>query len=222
MNHQRHSRQREAPPSPATSGWRPAWASLVVAITIAAGGLTYFLVSFLEAEAAPPTAPAAPARVPGDEFAAWTQAAPSPQPQAPLPPAQPASGGDETRDLSFYLARGENPTMTEVLARLHQHGVHTGIGAFSPPGTSPPLIGIAVPDDFALPKGYVRHHQSTDDGQRLEPILMYAPDYQPVNEANEPIALPKDRVVPPELAPPGLAVRQIVLPAPADQPSPRP
>lgn len=218
MDHERHSRQRQASRTPEKSGWRPAWAGLIVAGIIAAVGLGYFLLHFLIAED-PAPAPAAPARVPGDEFAAWPQAAPPPRPQAP-PTAVPATGGEETRDLSSYLARGENPTMNEVLARLHQVGIRTGIGAFSPPGTSPPLLGIAVPEDFALPKGYVRHYQTTDDGQRLEPILMYAPDFQPVNEANEPIALPKNRVVPPELAPPGLAVRQIVLPPPVEQPSP--
>ncbi|MDO9191276.1 MAG: hypothetical protein Q7U12_00070, partial [Undibacterium sp.] len=77
-------------------------------------------------------------------------------------------------------------------------------------------IGLAVPEDFALPKGYVRHHQATDDGQRIEAILMFAPDYQLFDATNKPIAMPKDRVVPPELAPPGLTLRRIVVPAPND------
>jgi hypothetical protein len=103
-----------------------------------------------------------------------------------------------------------------VIKRLHEHGVHTGLGAFSPPGTRPPLVGLAVPEDFALPQGYVRHHQATDDGQRIEAILMFAPDFQLFDAANQAIAMPKDRVVPPELAPPGLPIRRIVIPAPID------
>lgn len=106
--------------------------------------------------------------------------------------------------------------MPEVIERLHQAGIHTGLGAFTPPGTSPPLVGIAVPEDFVLPPGYVRHHQATDDGQAIEPILMYSPDYQFVDAANQPIAIPKDRVVLPEHAPPGLPIRRIVIPAPTD------
>jgi apolipoprotein N-acyltransferase len=69
-----------------------------------------------------------------------------------------------------------------------------------------------VPEDFVLPEGYVRHHQATDDGQRIEAILMFSPDRPPVDAANRPIAIPKDRVVPPELAPPGLPIRRIVIP----------
>lgn len=110
--------------------------------------------------------------------------------------------------------------MIEVIDRLNQAGVRSGLGAFSPPGTRPPLVGLAVPEDFPLPDGYVRHHQATDDGQRIEPILMFAPDRQWVNAAGQPIAIPKDRVVPPELAPPGLPVRRIKIPAPADAAAP--
>jgi hypothetical protein len=63
----------------------------------------------------------------------------------------------------------------------------------------------------------VRHYQATDDGQRIEPILMFAPDYQILDAANRPIEMPKDRVVPPELAPPGFPIRHIVIPAPIEQ-----
>ena len=95
--------------------------------------------------------------------------------------------------------------MNEVIERLHQAGVHSGLGAFSPPGTRPPLVGLAVPEDYVLPEGYVRHYQATDDGQRIEPILMFSPDAEFFDGAGQPIAIPEDRVVPPELAPPGLA-----------------
>jgi len=81
---------------------------------------------------------------------------------------------------------------------------------------------LAVPEDFVLPEGYVRHHQATDDGQRIEPILMFAPDYQFFDAANRPLAIPKNRVVPPELAPPGMPMRRIVIPAPLDSARPAP
>lgn len=110
--------------------------------------------------------------------------------------------------------------MKEVIARLHQRGIRTGLGAFNPPGTSPPLVGLAVPEDFVLPKGYVRHHQATDDGQRIEAILMFAPDFQMVDANNQPVTLPANRVVPPELAPPGLPIRRIVIPDPTELPRP--
>jgi hypothetical protein len=124
--------------------------------------------------------------------------------------------GDQTPDLSDYVNIGEKPTMAEVIERLHLAGVQSGLGAFSPPGTRPPLVGLAVPEDFPLPEGYVRHHQATDDGQRIEPILMFSPNHAFVDTGGRPIAIPKDRVVPPELAPPGLPIRRIVIPAPTE------
>jgi len=124
--------------------------------------------------------------------------------------------GDLTPDLADFVNAGERPTMAEVIDRLHAAGVHGGLGAFSPPGTRPPLVGLAVPEDFVLPKGYVRHYQATDDGQRIEPILMFAPDHRLFDANGRPVALPSNRVVPPELAPPGLPIRPIVIPAPAE------
>jgi len=112
--------------------------------------------------------------------------------------------------------------MAEVIQRLHAAGVHTGLGAFQPPGTRPPLVGLAVPEDFALPDGYVRHHQATDDGQRIEAILMFAPDRQFVDAQGRVITVPPDRVVPPEWAPPGLPLRRIVVPPPLDSSRPTP
>lgn len=131
-------------------------------------------------------------------------------------PPEPEGDADPSRDLRSVVARGEKPTMPEVIERLHQAGVYSGLGAFSPPGTRPPLVGLAVPENFALPDGYVRHHQATDDGQRIEAILMYAPDREFFDGEKRPILVPKDRVVPPEQAPPGLPIRRIVIPAPLD------
>lgn len=126
--------------------------------------------------------------------------------QAPLP-------GDDPHDLASHFAPGDpEPTGAEVIEALQEAGVRTGIGAFNPPGTSPPLVGLAVPDDFDLPQGYVRHHQVTDDGVPIEPILMFSPDFTLYDDRGRPIALPADRVVPPSLAPPGLPLRRIQIP----------
>ncbi len=142
----------------------------------------------------------------------------APQASHPVVP-DPERDNDPTRDLSSYVPRGAQPSMAEVITRLNEAGVHTGLGAFSPPGTRPPLIGLAVPEDFTLPPGYVRHHQATDDGQRIEAILMFAPGFQLLDAQQRPVDMPKDRVVPPELAPPGLPLRRIVLPPPAAGPN---
>ncbi|MYN21041.1 hypothetical protein GTP81_30335, partial [Rugamonas sp. FT107W] len=139
---------------------------------------------------------------------------------APNPQRPPEGDADPTRDLKSYVPRGANPTMPEVIERLHERGVYSGLGAFPPPGTRPPKVGLAVPEDFELPPGYVRHHQATDDGQRIEAILMFAPGFQLYDAAHNPIAMPKDRVVPPELAPPGLPIRRIVIPPPIEPAAP--
>lgn len=127
-------------------------------------------------------------------------------------------GGDPTQDLADALAGsvrpGEEPSGAEVIAELNKAGIHTGIGAFPPPGTSPPMVGLAVPDDYALPEGYVRHFQATDDGQRIEPILMFSPDYQFFDASGNPIKIPENRVVPPGMAPSGLIARPIKIPPP--------
>jgi hypothetical protein len=88
-------------------------------------------------------------------------------------------------------------------------GEQAGIAAFPPPGTKPIKRGIVVPDDFELPPGYVRHYQTTDDGHLLRPILMFHPDFAGVDANGNPIAVPEDRIVPPDLAPPGLPVRTL-------------
>lgn len=123
-----------------------------------------------------------------------------------------APSGDPD-DIATYLSPTDPvPTMTEVIQALHDMGDHTGIGAFNPPGTSPPLRGLAVPDNFELPQGYVRHHQVTDEGEPLEPILMFSPDGAFVDASGREIRIPEDRVVPPEMAPPGIPIREITIP----------
>ena len=132
--------------------------------------------------------------------------------------ARPITPRRDPDDLASYYVPGDPvPTAGEVIDRLNKAGIHSGIGAFSPPGTSPPLIGLAVPDDVVLPEGYVRHSQATDDGQRIEPILMFSPDFEFYDADGHPIKIPPDRVVPPELAPPGIPGRLIKIP-PAQTP----
>jgi hypothetical protein len=224
-------RSGPTPTDPVGGGrpWRPSLSYLAIALGIVACGLAYALMSSpspLSSPSPPRVAAAASNQAP------LPIAASSSAPAAPVLVAATASGstpaetpqisrtrdpnGDLTPDLSDYVNKGERPTMTEVIDRLHQAGVSSGLGAFSPPGTRAPLVGLAVPEDFVLPEGYVRHYQATDDGQRIEPILMFSPDYQFFDAAQRPIAIPTDRVVPPELAPPGLPIRRIVIPAPTE------
>ncbi|MBL8341073.1 MAG: hypothetical protein JNL30_06345 [Rubrivivax sp.] len=203
------------------------------ALGLGIGGPVYWWLSTSQPEPAPPqaVAPVAPRPAPFAEVVAGapaaTTAAAMPAAALPAPPtgkgAAPAPrqiprhrdpNGDLTPDIADFINAGETPTMAEVIARLHAAGVRSGLGAFSPPGTRPPLVGLAVPEGFELPPGYVRHHQATDDGQPIEAILMFSPDLQPVDAAGRPVPVPADRVVPPELAPPGLPVRRIVVPAP--------
>lgn len=123
----------------------------------------------------------------------------------------------DANDLATYVSPGDpEPTGAELIQALRASGETAGIAAFNPPGTSPPMVGLAVPEDFALPQGYVRHHQVTDDGQPLEAILMYSPDYVLRDAAGRVIPMPDDRVVPPDMAPPGLPIRQIEIPPPAE------
>lgn len=119
----------------------------------------------------------------------------------------------DSNDLASHFKPGDpEPTGAELITALHEAGVRTGIGAFNPPGTSPPLQGLAVPADFPLPDGYVRHHQVTDEGVPLEPILMFAPDFALLDSRGRTVPIPANRVVPPELAPPGLPLRRIRIP----------
>lgn len=134
----------------------------------------------------------------------------------PAPPEQP----NELRsldpdDVAAYIRPGDaEPSAAELIDALRHAGIHSGIAAFNPPGTSPPLPGLAAPEDVELPEGYVRHHQVTDAGEPIEPILMFSPDYDFRDADGRPIAIPDDRVVTPELAPPGFPIRRVEIPKP--------
>jgi hypothetical protein len=222
------------PGEPAGDAWGPSFGLLAVAVGIVVGALAWWWASDRDEQAAPvpavAAAPVAPTVALANSAPVVVSAAASASPPVPhaLPPTPAASvaplrdpNGDQTPDLSDYVNPGEQPTMAQVIERLHQAGVHTGLGAFSPPGTRPPLVGLAVPDDYALPDGYVRHYQATDDGQRIEPILMFAPGRTFVDASGQAVTVPPDRVVPPELAPAGLPIRRIAIPASTDTGRPR-
>jgi hypothetical protein len=151
------------------------------------------------------------ATVPSAAPAATAPASPAPAPakpvrvarrKAPAAPATPPAAGVEPPSLDAG----------PVIKALQAAGETEGIAAFGVPGTDPPKPGIIVPDDFELPEGYVRHHQVTDEGEQLPPILMFHPDYEFLDEHGVPVAVPADRVVPPEMAPPGLPIRMLEIP----------
>lgn len=220
-------------PDPGAPAWGPSMSLLTVALGIVIGSLAYLawwwissrppepIADVSSTQATLPLAASSPVAPPPASAATHAAASPAPlaaasAPSRPRIPRTRAPDGDQSPDLADHVNEGERPTMNEVIERLHRAGVHSGLGAFSPPGTRPPLVGLAVPEDFPLPEGYVRHHQATDDGQRIEPILMFSPDHPFFDAAGRPIAIPADRVVPPELAPPGLPIRRVVIPAPLD------
>ena len=123
--------------------------------------------------------------------------------------------GKDPDDLASYFKPGDpEPTGAELIEALQHAGVRTGIGAFNPPGTSPPLVGLAVPDDLQLPSGYARHHQVTDQGVPIEPILVFSPGFTLYDAQGKPIPMPANGVVPPELAPPGMPLRRVRIPSP--------
>jgi hypothetical protein len=148
------------------------------------------------AAAAPPKVPQQPAPAVAQAPHPPDGAAP-PQREAPAAPRARAPGTDTASAANGGQEKGDEPT---------------GLALFPPPGTKPIKRGIVVPDDVELPPGYVRHYQTTDDGRQLPPILMFHPDYQPVDQDGKPIPVPDDRVVPAEMVPPGIPARTLEVP----------
>jgi len=228
-----------SPSRPASPKWTLSWVHMALALAVGAG-LPLLWVGLAPADR-PSTAPAhaggglAASPVVAVQATGVVAMSAPPVPEmgvvrvSTTPAATPQiarvrdPNGDLTPDITDFINAGEVPTMAEVISRLHAAGVHGGLGAFNPPGTRPPLVGVAVSDDFELPPGYVRHHQFTDDGQRIEPILMFSPDHPLVvaaQAAGQAELRPQDRVVPAALVPPGLPVRHIVVPAPGQAATP--
>jgi len=152
-------------------------------------------------------APGAPAVSAAPRVAAKPLGAPVPRAAAALPRTPDEQQLAEERALERELA--QQPTYTIA----PPGSPASGMALFPAPGTSPVLRGIVVPDDFPLPEGYVRHHQVTDEGEALPPILMFHPDYDWLDRDGAPIELPADLVVPPELAPEGMPIEQLAPPA---------
>jgi len=138
--------------------------------------------------------------------------APEPVTRATPPAAQPA------RAVPRPAAGGAPPAKEDEPFTIGDPNERSGLRVFPPMGTKPIKRGIIVPDDFELPPGYVRHFQSTDDGQRLPAILMFSPDYEWVDAQGHPLALPPDRIVPPEMAPPGIPIKMLEPAAPKAPP----
>jgi hypothetical protein len=136
-------------------------------------------------------------------------------PDGGVPTAPAADGGGDRAQVPAVTDRAHRALedmVEDFVDRSRASGETEGLAAFPPKGTNPPRTGVVVPATFALPEGYVRYYQVTDDGQRLEPILMYSPDFEFVDDQGQPIALPEDRVVPPDMVPAGLPVRMLDVP----------
>jgi hypothetical protein len=136
------------------------------------------------------------------------------EPRAPSRPArEPTPASTQATEPSDEGAPAEEASGDAPMFGTGAPG--EGIAVFPPPGTKPIKNGILVPEDFELPPGYVRHYQATDDGQRVPAILMFHPDYHPVDEHGAPIPLPADRIVPADMAPPGMPIE--ILQPPENQ-----
>jgi len=192
---------------PARRSLLPGLAVALLVLGVFAGGWLLFAVPSPPPSAAAVAATAAPVDP-------ALSIAPAPRTSAPAAEREVEElPSNDPNDLASYFRPGDpEPTGAEVIGALNDVGIHAGIGAFNPPGTSPPLEGLAVPEDYPLPDGYVRHHQFTDDGIAIEPILMFAPGFTLHDANGRPIAMPDNRVVPPELAPPDLPVRRVRIP----------
>jgi hypothetical protein len=204
-------------------GRRSAWVYRALTVVLAFAGLGYLLTMAGRREADDAVVPAQAQMVAmtsssnADGRNGEQQIPPASARQgAAAPVSAPVNRGEDIHlDLADYIDPSKPvPSTAEIIRKLNEAGIHSGIGAFNPPGTSPPLVGLAVPEDIALPEGYVRHYQTTDDGQDIEPILMYSPDYEFFDAAGRPIAIPEDRVVPPGMAPAGIPGRRITIPPP--------
>jgi hypothetical protein len=169
-----------------------------------------------ERAAAPDPAIAAMADVEPEVAAAPAAPTPlrSPERVVPRRVAAPLAA-DPAADGATPTPKPEKPRReidaADAIVALREEGIHDGIAAFGIPGSHPPKAGIIVPEELELPEGYVRHYQSTDDGEELPAILMFHPDYEFVNDAGEVVKLPEDGVVRPDMAPPGIDTSQVLV-----------
>ena len=231
-----HPRARQEPQHERSSGERDgvrvvetSVARKVMRVTLVAMGVVVLSVIAaligLRARAArlaePPTPPADVARAPAAARVVTSAVPPGATLPVvpPQPPAAPRAASPRRIERPAAPAAGP-PAQQDAPFTIGGPDDTSGIRAFPPMGSKPVKRGLIVPDDFELPPGYVRHFQSTDDGERLPAILMFSPDYEWVDAQGRRVDVPADRIVPPELAPPGLAIR--MLEAPASPPDRRP
>jgi hypothetical protein len=187
---------------------------------VVAGGLAVIWLMFRPGEIQPP-----PAVPPPDGPGAAVTFRPDVAPTAmggveDDAPGVGATSRREARRLEVYARRRARKILprtrgpegkpevqaADAIAALRAAGITDGIAAFNPPGTDPPKSGVIVPEGVELPEGYLRHYQTTDEGEALPPILLFHPDYDFFDETGQPVDVPADRVVPPELVPPGIAI----------------
>lgn len=180
---------------------------LGIAITCVSLGLSAWLVfDEPEVESLPEWTVREPVRV--------ESPAPAPAPVRPVVrPAKPAAAPALPQHIQEQVA-----ALPEAFLEQLEDGAYempkpgeapTGMMLFPAPGTDPLKKGIIVPEDFELPPGYVRHYQTTDDGERLPAILMFSPDKPPLDANGEPMKVTENGIVPPELAPPGLRIQML-------------
>ncbi len=162
---------------------------LALAFTAVCGALCVWLL-WPEAPAPVPVAPPRPV----------ARAVPPPESSPARAPAPPPTAA--------ALPASAEPPPPEAAPAQPAEGVH-----LYRPGTKPLKQGLVVPEGYELPPGFVRHYQTTDEGQAVKPILMFHPDYRPVDANGQPVELPANRVVPMELAPPGMPLEVLELPA---------
>lgn len=136
---------------------------------------------------------------------------------ASSPPSRPSLPASTARPTPTVHPQRPEPPDERPPEAVPPFDGPTGLAAFPPMGTKPIQRGIVVPEGFELPPGYLRHYQTTDGGEQLPPILKFHPDYTPSDAAGNPVPLPKDRVVPAELAPPGLPIQYLEAPAASDR-----
>jgi hypothetical protein len=141
------------------------------------------------------------------------RAAPTAKPLAAVAaPLRPVRRAEQPKAVPTPAEEKLELSARDAIPALIAAGETGGITVFPLPGTKPIKRGLLVPDDFELPEGYVRHYQATDDGERVPAILMFHPDYDFVDDRGEPVTVPEDRVVPPELAPRGLPIEMLEVP----------
>jgi hypothetical protein len=182
---------------------------LGIAITCVCLGLSAWMVfDKPEVESLPVLTETEPARVESPP------PAPASAPARPVvKPAKPAAAPALPKHLQEQVAAVPEEVLEQLPEGLYEMPKPgegpTGMMLFPAPGTDPVKKGIIVPEDFELPPGYVRHYQATDDGERLPAILMFSPDKPPLDANGQPMKVPENGIVPPELAPPGMPIQML-------------